>query len=311
MTYLQPLSQHAAATVLDLANLPLRMERDNSETPLAHGQDAAHVLVALTQFGADCDELDQFLARTPDSVNVAVSNNGPREKITPHGASFVVNNLHNPGYYPGCFDAARQLLNEFDSDDVEWILLCNFDLEIPWPELLSALSEHAADRPIAFTPQIRDMPSAHLRNPNMETRPSKWRLRRVHWSTQSALLFRLQNMLSALKQRIRHQRGAHSVDPIPLMPRAIYSAHGSFIAMSRPLFELTWEAGMNVPLFAEEVWLAEVTRQLGAPIVLDERITVTHHAHATISTLDPATRRQHWAAGTRASLAFFSEEITL
>ena len=103
-------------------------------------------------------------------------------------------------------------------------------------------------------------------------------------------------------------RWGHPIQNGDSPEQRIYAPHGAMVILSRAFFEAGGFLDLSVPVFAEELSLAETARRLSLPVTFCPDLRVEHREHGTLG--KALTRQTHtWARQAHRYLreAYFGE----
>jgi GT2 family glycosyltransferase len=248
------------------------------------------LLWLLVAYG-NMPEVDRYvddLRRLPHSeqFRFAICDNSSVPTPSRHAGAAdvdVVIRPDNPGYLEGALVAMESATARGAAPD--WVALSNTDLEICSGNPLDALREWRPDSPVVIAPRITEGAGMTEKNPHL-VRPRTLRRHAINAKVTSmkagALAY---TALHAVRWKISQALGTSRHDTTewdaahPDGTR-FYSPYGALMFFSRGFFEA---GGLphGVPLLAEEYFIAETARELGAPVVFAPAIHVHHTPHST------------------------------
>lgn len=237
------------------------------------------------------DQVDDFidsLRELPgsDRFAYAICDNSPTTGVSRNAGSadtVFVARPDNPGYLEGALlglDAHRQ-----SGGTSDWVAISNTDLEIRSGNPLARLATRDPDEAVVIAPRITESDSLIEKNPHVLARRSLGRLRAnalIAGTPATAMLYQLSSLL---RWKLSHRTRTSRHDPeswgrrFPAGTR-FYSPYGAVIFFSRGFFAA---GGLprDVPLLAEEYFVAEAAVDAGAPVLYDPAIHIHHDAHIT------------------------------
>ncbi|MDI6891116.1 MAG: glycosyltransferase [Thermodesulfovibrionales bacterium] len=198
----------------------------------------------------------------------------------------IINSGKNLGYYGGAAWGLREYIKEFPLP--EWIIICNIDIDLIQPDLLSNLRAlYSASHYAIIAPAIISAVSGRDQNPYMRTRPTRLRMHFYKWTFRYYPISMIYQLLALLKNKILFilkralVRSNTNSGQKFLVPQQIYAPHGSFVVYNRKYFESGGTLDHGVFLFGEEIFIAETAKRLGLTIAYDPRLQIKHQEHST------------------------------
>ena len=276
-------------------------------------------LVICVNFHCE-EDIRRFVAETldqrgSDRLRVVVVDNGSDEAIDPPLASLADQDFRvsvlspgaNLGYYGGAAWGLQKYMETMTLP--EWIVVSNPDIQFSGGDFFECLlrlysfSPQAVIAPAIFAPEL-----GGDQNPYMIERPSRFRIHFYKWIFRFYITCLVYHLLTPartnagrlLRAGLRSQ--ASSIKA-PLLPRAIYAPHGSFVLFHRSYFAAGGDIKHGARLYGEELFVAESARRLGLKVVYDPRLQVLHRRHSTTQAL-PDTKM---AAYLRESSAYVAD----
>ena len=252
----------------------------------------AHVTVITVQYGNldDTAALAESLGRLEgaSSIELIVVDNAPTESgrtrsvsiadTLPFPVRWLVpgTNLYYWGGAAFALDSIRA-----GGTPVQWVIICNNDITIPEPGFLSCLLALDPLTHAIVAPNILSVATGREQNPLLAEAPGalkrlKWRLYDLNYHVARALL-RVHAAIGRAKAGATTKTG----EARTASERTIYAAHGACVILSSAFFESGGSLDTTVPLFAEELTLAEEARRLNLPIRYVPALTIRHAEHST------------------------------
>ncbi len=236
---------------------------------------------------------------------VCVDNSENREKkdllyqISDHRVQVIIP-TKNLGYFGG----ANYGLDIFLKNNSlpEWVIVSNVDITLTRSNLFEELDNNSFPENVGIVaPSIIVKPNDLDQNPFMKIRPS---LIKVFWyrimfryyilcrinQELSILKRKYKNILLKLKYLLRGDDIKEKVDhSLKNKIEKIYAPHGSFIIFSKKFFLEGGSLIYDSFLFWEEIFVAEITINIGLDIIYYPKIVVSHEEH--ISTGNRKSRK--------------------
>lgn len=267
------------------------------------------VCILLVAYG-NMQEVDTFVdharAMLGQGISFAICDNSPQAVISRHcGDPQVTITMRpdNPGYLEGALVAleARTLATEERPD---WIVLSNTDLRFETTNLRQRLAAYNASAPLVIAPRVTEGQRRIEKNPHLATRRTLRRLRLnslIAATPLSAMAYQTGALLrGSLRQGVSRLREVPD-EWARIHPAGtrFYSPYGAIIIFSRGFFEA---GGLprNVPLLAEEYFIAEAALEYDAPVIYEPDIHVHHSANTTTGPRVTLRRARRTSAAFRA-----------
>ncbi|HEX2721704.1 MAG TPA: hypothetical protein VHM24_02210 [Gemmatimonadaceae bacterium] len=180
-------------------------------------------------------------------------------------------------YYWGGAAFAIEAIRRSNNALPRWLVICNNDVQIGQVDFLKRLGKIDAIQFPIVAPAVTSLASHRDQNPMLPGPPGflkrlKWRMYDVAYPVAVAMLFAHRVLKRPDGGRRPGDAGAR---------RKIHAPHGAFVILSSTFFERGGSLDTQVPLFAEELTLAETARQLGLPIWYFPDLHVNHAEHST------------------------------
>ena len=197
----------------------------------------------------------------------------------------LISRPDNPGYLEGALLAFESWVAEHGYVP-DWVVISNTDLRIETGNPLDVLSAQPhSEVPVILAPRITEGAARVEKNPHLVERRSLRRLRHNRIIASTPLMAMLYQSMGVLRLRLGLSRGGPRMNTEEWALRhppgtKFYSPYGATMFFSRSFFSQGgWPR--RVPLLAEEYFVAEAAREIGAPVVYEPRIHVHHDAHTT------------------------------
>jgi len=195
----------------------------------------------------------------------------------------VINCKDNLGY----FGAADYGLKEYLKTNSlpQWIIVSNVDIEIQSKDLIYILRTYSTQKEIGvIAPTIISISNQNNQNPFMKFRPSSVRMHFYKWIFKQRIVLNLYELLNFIfKKLIYLFKNVHSISIENDI--SIYAPHGSFVIFSNTFFLKS--KGLNIPLFlfGEEVFIAEICKEIDLKIFYISKIKILHKEHVSTGNL--------------------------
>ncbi len=177
--------------------------------------------------------------------------------------------LTNLGYFGGVsaiFSKARNI------NDYDYVVISNVDLRLS-PEFISILSTLDYSEDVCWlAPDIYSLTSDIHINPKILERYSKWKIKVLQFMFKHPLVYWAYTNTLALS-RAKHRTITHS------NAGEIYAGHGSFIVLTKKFFQFYTSITYPVFLFGEEIFLAELIRNIKGKVLYEPRLKIIDNEH--------------------------------
>lgn len=244
-------------------------------------------LVLLVAYGNHI-EVESFVAHAKQvlgpHVEYAVCDNSanPKEDFL-DGVTGVTltTRSDNPGYLEGAL-VAMEAWRESHGALPDWVILSNSDLEIVSAGVLEELARYQPDTPVVLAPRITEGKESVEKNPHVVEPRTPVRHRMNAYAAFTPGLAFLYLAAAAVKRKFRLllSRDAEAWRQSYPAGTQFYSPYGAVVVFSRGFFSLA-SLPRNVPLLAEEYFIAEAAANIQAPVIYEPRIHFHHSAHST------------------------------
>jgi GT2 family glycosyltransferase len=231
------------------------------------------------RFVSSASRLDGFAA-----CHVLIAdNNSPDDSIALIRP--VISGLSNVELFPssqnrGYFGAARWALQLYleNHDAPDWVIVCNNDIVFDEPKFLLRLFEKDPACAGILAPSITSGLTGYDANPSIAQRPSRVRMWRYRFWLSHYYFTWFQQWLSPAVRKARYKFRQWISSPRPAVsgPISVYAPHGAFLIFSRTFFEAGGFIDDGAFLYAEELRVAEMCRQLELPVIHDPELRVWH-----------------------------------
>ncbi len=281
------------------------------------------VLIICVNFHCE-DDIRRFVAETldqrgSDRLRIVVVDNGSDEATDPPLIAIgehdfrvsILSTGANLGYYGGAAWGLQKYLETMSIP--EWIVVSNPDIQFLAGDFFDRLlSSYSSSPPAVLAPAILNRGPGADQNPYMVERPSRFRMQFYKWIFRFYITCLAYHVVTPARAYARRRLGVGlrpqaTATGAPLLPRAIYAPHGSFVLFHRSYFAAGGGIKHGARLYGEEVFVAETARRLGLKVVYDPRLQVLHRRHSTTQAL-PNRRMASYLRESSAYIAdtFFS-----
>lgn len=276
----------------------------------------ADITVVTVEYGnpADTAALATSLAVLDGAaeIELVVVDNAP-DKEHPErlgslnqGLPFPVRRLC-PGsnlYYWGGAAYAIDFLRREREEVPRWVVVCNNDITVANSDFLLILRATEPSLHPIVAPAILSSVTGQDQNPILEKpagffKRAKWRIFDTAYPIARSLLATHEFFVKWTAPR----SGSPPNQPRAARNRSVYAAHGACVILSARFFSAGGSLDTTVPMFAEEMTLAEDANRLGLPISYLPSLEVLHREH---STTGPLLTRAKYELQRRAHRHFFS-----
>lgn len=182
--------------------------------------------------------------------------------------------------------------------ELTWVVCSNPDIQLNPVVFADRLRSYGVGEALVLGPQIISLSTGKNQNPYLVKRPKLAKLMFLANLYRSVHLTRWYMGASTTVARWRvllaNGNEAKSGCDVAELTQSVYAVHGSVFAISREWLDSV--SGLKWPcfLFAEELYLAEISRELGFEVRYDTSISARHEEHQSISKVS-LTRRNAWA----------------
>lgn len=185
-------------------------------------------------------------------------------------------------YYWGGAAFAIDTIRESGAPLPRWMMVCNNDITVPDPQFLTRLRSLDPTLHPIVAPRVTSLVTGKEQNPFFADPPT--RMKRARWR-----LFDAGYPIAKLMLGIHGAFSAMTNAGIPsgqvsggkTHQRRIYAPHGACVILSSAFFLLGGSLDTGVPMFAEELTIAEEARRLGVPVWYVPALHVHHFEHST------------------------------
>ena len=179
---------------------------------------------------------------------------------------FVAKNTKqdNPGY----FGAVRNMMQNMDLDSYDYFIISNVDLTMEDHFFLKLADIDFPEDTGWIAPQIWSKKEKRDLNPKLINRYSRKKLLLLQFIHRFPILHYLYSR--TLYSRKRNQDSK---------PGLIYAGHGSFIILTKEFIKKCGIIDYPVFLFCEEIYLAELCREVGLNVIYDPRFRIDDNEH--------------------------------
>lgn len=159
-----------------------------------------------------------------------------------------------------------------------WVIVCNNDITFPDVQFLKRLAGFDPEQYPIIAPGVLSAATNRDQNPLLRTEPGI--LQRTKWRIYDSGYPLAQLMLALHRPIARLRNNFRSATTIGARTM-VYAPHGAFVIFSSAFFERGGVLDTTVPMFAEELTIAETARGLGLPIWHVPDLRVVHREHST------------------------------
>ena len=257
----------------------------------------ADITVVTVEYGnpADTASLAASLAALDGSeqIELLIVDNAPGE-----GAMESVERLNQampfpvrrlcPGsnlYYWGGAAYAIDVIRREREEAPRWVVVCNNDITVTNSDFLCILRATEPSLHPILAPAIISSVTGRDQNPVLDE-PARF-LKRAKWRAFD-IAYPIARALLATHGFLVKRRALRKVSRVPAggaaRNRKVYAAHGACVIFSARFFTAGGSFDTVVPLFAEELTLAEEAIRLDLPIFYFPSLAVEHREHSTTGT---------------------------
>jgi GT2 family glycosyltransferase len=189
----------------------------------------------------------------------------------------------------GYFGGARLGLNEYLATGArlpDWVLVSNVDVRFGNCPFFDHLCNTVYGEDVGVVaPSICSESSQYDYNPYMVSRPSKLKVRFYTLLYRSVHVFTFYRLLSHMKSKLG-QALTSKLNCNNKESKIIYAPYGALIIFSKTFFLRGGSLDYPAFLFNEELYIAEIARDVGAYVVYDPNLQVFHEEHTSTKWLD-------------------------
>lgn len=190
----------------------------------------------------------------------------------------------NLGYFGGANFGLKEYLACQELPD--WVIVSNVDIEFKDEAFFTYLRDvnYGEDLGV-IAPSIYSGASQYDYNPYMVSRPSKLEIRFYTLLYCSACVFALYKLLSQMKSQLKCALTSKFIYDSNKDLKVIYAPHGALIIFSKTFFSRGGSLDYPAFLFNEELYVAEIARDVGVHVVYDPNLKVLHREHSSTNWL--------------------------
>lgn len=159
-----------------------------------------------------------------------------------------------------------------------WLIVCNNDIEFADSQFLKRLASWDPEQYPIIAPRILSLFTNRDQNPLLRSAPGI--LKRLKWRVYDSS-YTVARLMLALHRPISRLRNTARATATSEGPTQIYAPHGACVILSSVFFERGGSLDTSVPMFAEELTIAETARELGLPVWHVPDLGVVHREHST------------------------------
>lgn len=255
------------------------------------------------RFLASASRLEGF----PHCHFIIVDNNSDDDSVTKiRRASSEFNNVElltsrqNGGYFGAANWAFKRYLEKNDAPD--WVIVCNNDIVFDDPKFLLRLFEKDPAATGIIAPSITSGLTGYDANPSIARRPGQLRMWRYRFWLSHYYFAWFQQWASPAIRRARY-KFHQLISSSRLAASPIYAPHGAFLIFSRTFFDAGGFIDDGAFLYAEELRVAEMCRQMRLPVIHDPELRVWHEESQSTGRRLTPSMYQHQKNGFQYALA--------
>ncbi len=175
----------------------------------------------------------------------------------------------NLGYLNGCFYG----LSKVEITDDDWVVICNTDIDISNHKYFEYIISNKFKSDIGgIAPNIQ-LIDGTKQNPFLIQRPSKKKIKFWTIIHGNPYLYVLYTELSRLKKNVSNQKCCDLCE--------IYAFHGSFMIIKGDVLKSILKVDNEIVMYGEELFIAEIMRQLGKKILFVPDLSIMHKENST------------------------------
>lgn len=205
------------------------------------------------------------------SVSIMIGDNSTiKEDLKYLPENTQVYKFDNIGYFGAAFSIINQIKN---IDYYDYIIISNVDLLMKKDFFEKLLNLKCNDDCGWIATKIISIREKRNRNPKMLKRPSNRRMRLYK------LLYKYP-LLDFIYTRTFFKRKRREIEN---ESKGIYAGHGSFILLTKKVFDIYKSLNYPCFLFGEEIFLGELMRRAGLKVVYESSLCIIDSDHESTS----------------------------
>lgn len=206
-------------------------------------------------------------------VDIYIADNSSHKQLldlSQFGLNIRLIALNNLGYLGGAFYVLNNLI---DINNYDYIIISNVDLLLS-KDFFTSLQSHVFDKNIAWiAPSILSRYENRDRNPNIIARYSKFKLRLLRCMYRYPIIHKIYVLTFYKRKKMRKNYSYMN----------IYAGHGSFMVFTKSFMKYYYPMSYPVFLFGEEIFFAELIRNLKMKVVYAPFLKVISDDHVSVS----------------------------
>ncbi len=200
-----------------------------------------------------------------------------------HPRAQVVVPPRNLGYFAGAAYGLEVFLRTHPMPD--WVIVSNVDIRFATSDFFATLRSYEAGQDVGIlAPAIRSDFTGKNQNPFIRHRPWRGVVGAYEWVCKNRLLVSCYRLFSLTKTTVRSLFTAddgHVLWGDSLQPTPVYAPHGSCIIFHKNYFAHGGHLNYSAFLFGEELFVAEMARQMNLHVVYEPRLRIHHQDHVS------------------------------
>ncbi|WP_368914448.1 glycosyltransferase [Exiguobacterium acetylicum] len=184
----------------------------------------------------------------------------------------------NLGYFKAANYAYEKSISE--KEHYDWFIISNTDIDYKENDFFEQLiSKYPLGYPGIIAPSIISLKSKRDQNPYAIKRFSKKRLVFYKNLYKSDFLTKI----ASIVLRIRNKKIKGDNVTKTIVDNEIYAPHGAFVILNNHYFDVGGDLRYDSFLFCEEIYLGEISKEIGTKIKYDNSLIVIHDEHSSTS----------------------------